>query len=312
MSDSETTSIDKSLFTVVGKSRERMEAIERPNLGYWADAWRRFKKNKIATASLCLVCLYVVLAVAGPYFTSHSFTGTNAQATDQGPSADHWFGTDMLGRDLWARVWMGARTSLFIGVVVTLLNTLVGTFVGGIAGYYGGHIDMILMRIIDVLYGIPYIIVAILFMVVLKPGISSLILAMIVTRWIGTARFVRGEVLRIKENDFVAAARVLGDSDLVIIFRHIMPNLMGLLITNAMMAIPNAIFTEAFLSFIGLGIQPPNCSWGLLAREGSQTFSILPYKLLFPAFFISTTMLALNLLGDGLRDAFDPRLRGEV
>jgi len=303
--------LDTSLFTPVGKDRDRMEAIERPNLTYWQDAWRRLRANRVAIVALCLIGLYIAMAIIGPSLTSHSYTATNARATDALPSAEHWFGTDMLGRDLWARVWMGARTSLLIGFVATLLNTLVGGIVGGLAGYYGGKVDMVLMRIVDVLYGIPYIIVAILMMVVMEPGMGSLILAMVVTRWIGMARFVRGEVLRIKESDFVAAARVLGASDVKILVRHIAPNLMGLVITNTMMAIPNAIFTEAFLSFIGLGIQPPECSWGLLAREGSQTLSLYPHKLFFPAFFISTTMLALNLLGDGLRDALDPRLRGE-
>ncbi|HPE89444.1 MAG TPA: ABC transporter permease [Spirochaetia bacterium] len=302
---------DRSLFERVGKDRAGMEAIERPNLTYWQDAWRRLKANRMAVFALCVVGLYVVMAVVGPWMTSYSYTATDAKATDALPSAEHWFGTDMLGRDLWSRVWMGARTSLMIGFVATLLNTLVGGLIGGVAGYYGGAVDMVLMRVVDVLYGIPYIIVAILMMVVMEPGMGSLIVAMVVTRWIGMARFVRGEVMRVKESDFVAAARVLGASDATILVRHIMPNLMGLIITNTMMAIPNAIFTEAFLSFIGLGIQPPECSWGLLAREGSQTLSIYPLKLFFPAFFISTTMLALNLLGDGLRDALDPRLRGE-
>jgi oligopeptide transport system permease protein len=309
--DATSETLDRSLFEPVGKSRERMEAIERPNLTYWQDAWRRLRANRMALFALCVVGLYVIMAVVGPWMTSHGYTTTNAKATDALPSASHWFGTDMLGRDLWSRVWMGARTSLMIGFVATLLNTIVGGIVGGVAGYYGGKLDMVLMRVVDVLYGIPYIIVAILMMVVMEPGIGSLIVAMVVTRWIGMARFVRGEVLRVKESDFVAAARVLGASDATILIRHIAPNLMGLIITNTMMAIPNAIFTEAFLSFIGLGIQPPECSWGLLAREGSQTLSIYPLKLFFPAFFISTTMLALNLLGDGLRDALDPRLRGE-
>jgi oligopeptide transport system permease protein len=311
MNTIDTEEPDISLFVRVGKNREIMEAIKRPNLSYWQDAWRRLKQNKVALCSLVVVILYIVLAVVGPAIGGHSFTDTNAKLTDQTPSSAFWFGTDMLGRDLWTRVWMGARTSLLIGFIATLLNTVMGGIIGGIAGYYGGKIDMILMRVVDVLYGIPYIIVAILLMVVLRPGITSLVLAMVITRWVGTARLVRGEVLRIKESDYVAAARVLGASDATILMRHIAPNLMGILVTNTMMAIPNAIFTEAFLSYIGLGIQPPDCSWGLLAREGSQTLAIYPYKLLFPAFFISTTMLALNLLGDGLRDALDPQLRGE-
>ncbi len=302
--------IDKNLFNTIGKNVSQMEAISRPNLTYWKDAWRRIKQNKAAFAGLILIIVYVLLAIFGPMMNSFEYTAVNSSKMNQFISSEHWFGTDELGRDLWTRLWRGARVSLTIGFLSTILNTIIGGLVGGISGYYGGTLDLVLMRIIDVLYGIPYLIVSILVMVVLGPGMMSLIIAMVIVGWIGTARFVRGEVLRIKEQDYVAAAKVLGVSDMEIIVKHIIPNVMGLIITNLTMAVPKAIFNEAFLSYIGLGISPPECSWGILAKSGIKMLRIYPYQLFIPSFFICTTMLALNLLGDGMRDALDPKLRG--
>lgn len=302
--------LDKSQFVRVGKNIEKMEAITRPNLTYWKDAWRRIKQNKIAFAGLMIIILYTLLAIFGPMMNKYGYTEINSAKMNQFISSEHWFGTDELGRDLWTRLWRGARVSLSIGFIATILNTVIGGLVGGISGYYGGRLDSVLMRIIDVMYGIPYLIVSILVMVVLGQGIISLIIAMVIVGWIGTARFVRGEVLRLKEQDFVSAAKVLGVSDFSIIVKHIIPNVMGLIITNLTMAVPRAIFNEAFLSYIGLGIAPPECSWGILAKSGAKLLRIHPYQLFIPSFFICTTMLALNLLGDGLRDALDPKLRG--
>lgn len=304
------SSFNRSQFTTVGKNSEKMESITRPNLTYWKDAWRRIKKNKVAFSGLIILIIYVVLAIFGPIISQYGYNDIDSSRMNQFISSSHWFGTDELGRDLWTRVWRGARVSLAIGFISTILNTVIGGLVGGISGYYGGTLDSVLMRIIDILYGIPYLIVAILVMVVLGTGITSLIVAMVIVGWIGTARFVRGEVLRLKEQDFIAAAKVLGVNNFTIIVKHIIPNVMGLIITNLTMAVPKAIFNEAFLSYIGLGIAPPECSWGILAKAGVKMLRIYPYQLFIPSFFICTTMLALNLLGDGLRDALDPRLRG--
>lgn len=304
------SSVDRSQFIIVGKNSEKMESITRPNLTYWKDAWRRIKKNKVAFSGLVILIIYVVLAIFGPIISHYGYNDIDSSRMNQFISSSHWFGTDELGRDLWTRVWRGARVSLAIGFISTILNTVIGGLVGGISGYYGGALDSVLMRIIDILYGIPYLIVSILVMVVLGTGITSLIVAMVIVGWIGTARFVRGEVLRLKEQDFIAAAKVLGVNDFTIIVKHIIPNVMGLIITNLTMAVPKAIFNEAFLSYIGLGIAPPECSWGILAKSGVKMLRIYPYQLFIPSFFICTTMLALNLLGDGLRDALDPRLRG--
>jgi len=306
----ELKNIDKSEFRTVGKNAEKMESITRPNLTYWADAWRRIKKNKVAFISLMVIIVYIIMAIFAPMLSKYDYTAVDSSKMNQFISSEHWFGTDELGRDLWVRVWRGARVSLTIGFVATVMNTIVGGLIGGISGYYGGALDTFIMRVIDVMYGIPSLIVQILVMVVLKPGVKALIIAMCITGWIGSARFVRGEVYRLKEQDFVDAAKVLGVSNFTIIVKHLIPNIMGLIITNVTMAVPGAIFSEAFLSYIGLGIAPPECSWGVLTKTGVKMLRVYPYQLFIPAFFICTTMLALNLLGDGLRDALDPKLRG--
>ncbi|MCR4431748.1 MAG: ABC transporter permease [Tepidanaerobacteraceae bacterium] len=303
--------LNDGMFTVVGKDVENYNAITRPSLTYWQDAWTRLKKNKVAMLGLFIIIFYIIMAIIGPYLNSMDYRTTNSTATDQLPSLKHWFGTDSLGRDLWVRIWLGARVSLTIGFAVTLLNQIIGIIIGGISGYFGGAVDMIIMRIIDVLYGIPSLIVAILVMMVRGgSGMTSLIIAMVIIGWIGSARFVRGQVLQLKNQEFVLASKVLGASSMRIILKHLIPNMMGLLITNITMAIPGAIFGEAFLSYIGIGIQPPDTSWGQLAQAGSQTFRVYPWEMFLPSFFISTTMLSLNLLGDGLRDALDPKMRG--
>jgi len=299
------------MFSVVGKDVENYDIITRPSLTYWQDAWMRLKKNKVAMTGLAIIILYIILAIIGPYLNSADPTKTDSTAMDQLPSLEHWFGTDSLGRDLWVRLWLGARVSLTVGFVVTLINQFIGIIIGGISGYFGGTLDMIIMRIIDVLYGIPSMIVAILVMMVKGgSGISSLIIAMVIVGWIGSARFVRGQVLQLKNQEYVLASKVLGASSMRIILRHLIPNMTGLIITNITLAIPVAIFQEAFLSYIGIGIRPPDTSWGQLAQAGAQVFRVYPWQMFLPSFFISTTMLSLNLLGDGLRDALDPRMRG--
>ena len=282
LTDGRTITRDK--FEMVGKNIEKMESISRPSLTFWQEAWRRIRTNKAAYFSLILLIAYGLLAIFAPMFSHYGFDQQDAYSMSKGISAAHW--------------------------LAALLNTVIGTVLGGFCGYYGGKFDMIVMRIIDVIYGIPSLIVCILVMVVLGSGVKSLIIAMVIVGWTGTCRFTRGEVYRLKEQDFVLAARVMGESAFTIIVREIIPNIMGLLITNLTMAIPSAIFQEAFLSYIGLGISPPQASWGVLAKEGTRMMTAAPHMLYVPAFFICTTVLALNQLGNGLRDAFDPRLRG--
>ena len=302
--------LPEELFTTRGKSLDKMDSISRPALSFWQDAWRRLRKNKTAFAGLCILVLYILLAIFAPIVSKYGFADMNIDAMYATPSAEHWLGADDTGRDLWTRVWMGARVSLSIGLIVSVINAVVGAILGGLCGYYGGKLDMIVMRIVDLLYGIPSLIITILVMMVVGTGIQALIIAMCIVGWIGTCRFMRGEVYRLKGQDFVCAAKVLGQKDFVIIVRHIIPNVLGMVVTNLCMAIPGAIFQEAFLSYIGLGIQPPDCSWGVMAKEGIMYLRVAPHIVMVPAFFICTTMLALNMLGDGLRDAVDPKLRG--
>ena len=302
--------ITRDMFVIRGKNINKMESMSRPNISFWQDAWRRLRKNKSAFAGLIIVVIYSLLAIFAPMFSRYGFSDMDPNSMNALPSLVHWLGCDATGRDLWVRIWMGARVSLTIGLSAATINMCIGAVIGGLCGYYGGKLDMIIMRIVDILYGIPSLIVTILVMVVIGRGIATLIIAMCIVGWIGTCRFVRGEVYRLKNQDFVLAAKVLGVKNLSIIIRHIIPNIMGLMVTNLCMAIPGAIFQEAFLSYIGLGITPPNCSWGILAKEGIKMLRVAPHEVLIPAFFICSTMLALNLLGDGLRDALDPRLRG--
>ena len=302
--------LKKESFVIQGKDSIRMESISRPSLSFWQDAWRRLRKNKAAFVGLCIVILYTVMAILAPMFSKYSMSDMDVAARNSFISAEHWLGTDATGRDLWVRIWMGARVSLSIGFVAAIINACVGAVIGGFCGFYGGKLDMIVMRIVDLLYGIPSLIITILVVMVLGKGIAPLIVAMCVVGWIGTCRFVRGEVYRIKEQDFVLAAKVLGIPNYKIIIKHIIPNILGMLVTNLCMAIPGAIFQEAFLSYIGLGITPPNCSWGVICKEGITYLRYYPHQVFIPAFFVCTTMLALNLLGNGLSDAVDPKLRG--
>lgn len=302
--------LSKDMFAYRGPDKKTMESISRPNISFWQDAWRRLRKNRFAFIGLCIIVLYGILAIAAPIFSQYNYSDMDAKSMNALPSLTHWLGCDSMGRDLWVRVWMGARVSLTIGLVAATINMCVGSLIGGICGYYGGKLDMVIMRIVDILYGIPSLIVTILVMVVLGTGMQTLIVAMCIIGWIGTCRFARGEVYRLKNQDFVSAAKLLGVSEPKIILREILPNIMGMLVTNLCLAIPQAIFQEAFLSYIGLGIAAPGSSWGVLAKEGIKYLRIAPHEIIIPAFFICTTMLALTLLGDGLRDAVDPKMRG--
>jgi len=301
--------LDKSMFEIVGKDVSKSMEITRPSMTYWQDAWRRLKENPVAIVALVLLILMFLMAAFGPYLQPYDYAEQDFMSINNGPSGAHWFGTDPLGRDIFVRAWMGARVSLLIAVVTAFINFTIGVFYGGVSGYRGGVIDNFMMRFIDVIFSIPSMLWIILLMVVMGSGIQTMILALSITGWGGMARLVRGQVLQLREMEFVMAAKTLGADSKRIIIKHLIPNSMGPIIINLTFAIPGAIFTEAFLSYIGLGLPVPTASWGTLANDGAQVLLVYPYQLFFPSMLISITMLGFNLLGDGLRDALDPKLR---
>lgn len=299
----------KDLFQALPESEKNKEAIQRPTLTYFQDVWRRLKGNKVAMAGVIVILIITLVAIFAPMFYKHNYYSQDFAIKNQGPSAEHWFGTDKFGRDQFARIVYGARISLTVAYVASILNIVIGVLYGGISGYFGGMVDTIMMRIVDILYSIPMMIYVILLMLIMTPGIKSIIIALAISYWIGMARIVRGEILALKEQDFVLAARTLGASSLRIIVRHLIPNCIGSIIVTLTLMVPQAIFTEAFLSFVGLGISAPAASWGTLASDGVEVLSLYPSQLLYPSVAICITILAFNMFGDGLRDALDPKMR---
>ena len=310
------TKIDKSQFEWVGANAVDSETIARPSTSYWKDAMHRLSKNKAA-----MVCLFIIVAITllsfiipfvSPYNMSEqhlSHTYAPMGYTDSVDGHMHLFGTDSLGRDIFTRVWYGARISLFISFAAVFVNFIIGMIYGGISGYLGGTVDNIMMRIIEIINGIPYLIIVVLLMMVIPPGTMTMVIAYATVGWTGMARLVRGQIMSLKQQDYVVAAKVMGGKPSRIIAKHLLPNTFSVVIVNITLAIPSAIFTEAFLSYIGLGVPVPLASWGTLANEGSRVFQMYPSQLIIPAICISLTMLSFNLLGDGLRDALDPKLR---
>jgi len=302
-------SIHKDLFEPLVQSADAKEEIARPSLSYAQDAWRRFRQNWVALIGLGLLLLLGMIAIFGPYLSPHTYYATNLALKNHAPSREFWFGSDDLGRDIFARICLGARISLFVGIVAALIDLIVGVLWGGISALVGGRIDSLMMRVADVLNAIPYLLVVILLMVVMGSGLFPIIIALTMTGWIGMARIVRGQLMQLREQEFILAAIALGAGNRRILFKHLIPNAMGPIIVTMTLTIPIAIFTEAFLSFLGLGVQAPIASWGTMAADGLPAMRYYPWRLFFPAVFISVTMLAFNLVGDGLRDALDPKQR---
>ncbi|RLQ86763.1 ABC transporter permease [Planomicrobium sp. Y74] len=305
------TQVRDEWFRPLEKDGDEKEAVVRPSLSYWKDAWRRLKKNKLAMTGLVFLVLLAVMAIFGPIFSPHSVTQQDLPNQNLAPSAEHWFGTDEAGRDVFTRTWYGARISLFVGLMAALIDFTIGIIYGGIAGYKGGRTDSLMMRVVEILYGLPYLLVVILLLVVMGPSLTTIIIALTITGWVGMARIVRGQVLQVKNYEFVTASKSFGAKTSRIIRKNLIPNAMGPIIVQVTLTVPSAIFAEAFLSFLGLGIQAPFASWGVMANDALPVIiSGDWWRLFFPALFISLTMFAFNVLGDGLQDALDPKMRG--
>lgn len=305
----EDVAITKDLFVPIKNGVLSADELTRPSLSYWKDAARRFRLNPIAMVALISLIIIVLFAIFAPIISPYTFDGNNWAISNNGPSAEHLFGTDNLGRDLWVRSWEGARVSLTIGVLVALVNATIGIIYGGLSGFIGKTTDNLMMRVCEVIGAIPQLLWVTILVIILQPGFIPIVVALSATGWIGMARLFRGQVFQIKESEFVMASKALGTGHLWIIFKHLVPNAMSPIITSMAFAIPGAIFAEAFLSYIGLGLPLPLASWGNLASNGANVFLTYPYQLLFPAFLICITMLCFTLIGDALRDALDPRMR---
>jgi oligopeptide transport system permease protein len=312
--------LDKKMLEPVGEAKK--------GLTYWQDVFSRLKRNKAAMISLGVIILIFLLAIFLPFFLPYTYSDQLIGQESQAPSWKHIMGTDSLGRDMLVRILYGARVSLSVGIFASIVNLTIGVLYGGIAGYKGGKVDTVMMRIVDVLYSVPLMLYVILLSVVLKPrmdalfdlpafkglaaagpGLISMYIAIGISYWVTTARIVRGQILSLKEQEYVTAARALGANGKRILFRHLIPNCIGPIVVTTMLLIPDAIFTESFLSFIGLGVDAPMASLGSLASDALDGIRSYFYLLLYPSLAICVTILAFNIFGDGLRNALDPRMR---
>ncbi|GAB3127376.1 ABC transporter permease subunit [Novispirillum itersonii] len=277
----------------------------------WRNARLRLYRNKAAMGSLIVLGLIIVLAILGPSFSPHEYDAVYWDRIQMGPdfANQHWFGTDGNGRDLFVRTLYGARVSMAVGLLATFVSMVIGVVYGATAGFFGGRVDNLMMRFVDVLYTLPFMFFVIMLMVVFGRNIFLIFVALGAVEWLTMARIVRGQTLAIKRREFIEAAHAIGVSNLTIIFRHIIPNVLGPVIVYATLTIPQVILIESFLSFLGLGVQEPLTSWGVLISEGANVMEVAPWMLLFPAAFLATTLFCFNFIGDGLRDALDPKDR---
>lgn len=273
----------------------------------WRDAWYRLRRNRLAVASLFIFIAIALFCIVGPFLSPWHSEQQDLLRGSEGPSAAHWFGTDTLGRDLMVRTMEGGRISLLVGTVATVVALLIGVIYGATAGYVGGRVDAVMMRFVDILYALPFTIFVILLMVAFGRSLWLMFIAIGFVEWLSMARIVRSSVMALRKQEFVEAAVSLGYGHRRIILKHLIPNVLGPVIVIATLTVPAVMLLEAFLSFLGLGVQPPNASWGVLINEGQQNMGVFPWLLIFPAFFFALTLFSLNFLGDGLRDALDPK-----
>jgi oligopeptide transport system permease protein len=273
----------------------------------WSDAWRRLRRNRLALISAVYLVLLVGVALFALVHTPYSYRDVGVARPYSGPSLANWFGADILGRDVLSRLMVGAQISLIVGVGTQVLVLAVGVPIGLLAGYYRGWLDTIISFVINVFYGIPDLLVAMILLLLLGPSLNNIIIAIVATRWMDMTRLVRGQTMALREREFIEAARSSGAKPAKILFGHILPNSLGPIIVQATFGVPAAILFEAFLSFLGIGVQPPTPSWGSMAADGLAAIRIAPHMVIFPSIALSLTLMAFNFLGDGLRDALDPR-----
>jgi oligopeptide transport system permease protein len=284
-------------------------APEPAQASLWSDAWRRLRRNRLALAGSIYLVLLVAVAILAIFYTPYRMSATGIAPDFAPPSLAHWFGADNLGRDQLSRLMIGAQISLIVGVGTQLLVLAVGVPIGLLAGYYRGWIDSVVTFVINVFYGVPDLLVALILVFLLGPSLSNIIIAIVVTRWMDMARLVRGQTLALREREFVEAGRASGAKPIKMLFGHIMPNALGPIIVQATFGVPMAILFEAFLSFLGAGVQQPTPSWGSMAKDGVDAIRFAPHMVIVPSIALSLTLMAFNFLGDGLRDALDPRSR---
>ena len=291
------------------QASEPVDLLERAEQGasLWRDAWQRLRKNKMAVGGGITLLLFILMALLTPWLAPYSYEAQNLDLGASPPSAAHWLGTDVFGRDVLTQVMYGGRVSLAVGFIATAVALLIGVTWGAVAGYVGGRVDAVMMRIVDILYALPFMIFIVLLMVVFGRNVLLLFLAIGAVEWLTMARIMRSQVQSLRQQEFVEAAISLGLSPAAIIRRHVIPNALGPIIVYTTLTIPSVMLLEAFLSFLGLGIQPPQTSWGLLISYGAETMEEYPWLLIFPGLALTTTLFSLNFLGDGLRDALDVR-----
>jgi oligopeptide transport system permease protein len=300
----------KNAPALVVRGSEQPEICQpRPHHTLWGDAWVRLRRNRLAVTGAVIIILLALAAIFAPLITKYDFAKQDLDSILFPPSAQHLLGTDELGRDVMARMLYGARTSLAVGLFTQFIVIIIGLPIGAFAGSMGGRVDNLLMRFVDVMYGFPDILLIILLRSVFGGSIFMIFLAIGLVAWVNVARLVRGQVLALKQRDFVTAARAMGGTGSYITFKHLLPNSLGPIIVSVTFGVPRAIFAEAALSYIGIGVKPPTPSWGAMIRDGYNVMFAAPHLVIVPAVAIAVVMLAFTFLGDGLRDALDPRLR---
>ena len=296
-------------FEFVGESQDIHHEVALTVTSFWSDFGKRLRKNLGACIGIIVIGLIVLMAIIGPHLSNYAYDAVDTSLASIAPNTEFPFGTDKLGRDLFVRVWQGTRISLWVAAAAVVIDLCFGMIYGLISGYFGGKVDTVMQRIQEIVSSIPSLVILTLLLVVMKASLFTIILALMLTGWIGMSRITRAQVLKIKEEEYVLASKTLGAGSIAIIFKNILPNIFGQLIIMSMFSIPNAIFYEAFLAFVGLGVPSPQASLGTLINDGFDSILVTPYMVIIPVIVLAILMLSFNLAADGLRDAFDPTMK---